>query len=531
MSLTPLTSVTCGELSSHPNSASNQLMTPEKLSITAGLSQEVAFVLEQFLNLTAIPRPSHQEQLATQFICNLATANGWDFTRDDLGNVIVRVPGKGAGVGALPVALQAHLDMVCVPAERDFFATPITVTRELHDVNGRQRDSLMAEGSTLGADNGIGVAAALSIALLKDVDHPPLELVFTTNEEDGMTGVRGLKAGAISSTWLINIDSEDFGVITQSAAGARDARIKINLQRDKAPYYAVPVVIELDDLAGGHSGTQVHERRGNANIILARCLASLDWQELGISLADFKGGDRRNSIPAKAKATLWCSKEQIEKFHSQLESALRDELKRVGSKGLSASLSLTEVSDQEALEPLVGVSGAVLMNVLGAVPDGVVAWSKEVPDLVETSSTLSLVESNENTLSMTMMTRSSRDGAAREFQDRALVSLIELAHANVSIENEYSGWPVDPENPLLHRATKVFHELFSREARVEAIHAGLECGLLREKFPNLKMISIGPDVVNPHSPKELLCLDTLGDFWTYFKGLLQNFCDRRTLSV
>lgn len=502
------------------------LINNPKNSLSYGLNPEVAALLELFLTLAAIPRPSHREELATQFVCNMALAHGWEFKRDRLGNVVIYVPGNGAGADAMPVALQAHLDMVCVPDGRDFFAMPISIQRERREVKGEMHDVLFADGSTLGADNGIGVATAFNIAL-SDIDRPPLELVFTVNEEDGMTGVKGLKHGMISAEWLINIDSEDFGVITQSCAGGMDLEICLAVERNAHAENEKPFIVELSGLPGGHSGVEVHEGRGNANLILARCLNSIRENEgFNFRLASFDGGDKRNALPSTAKALVWCDPKDSEGIRKNLEDALLLELGLLAPEHAAATLSVEESEETKPLEPMATEYMLGILSALSGTRDGVLAWSKDVPGLVETSSTLSLIRTKGDEFQAVMLTRSSQDGAVAAFQDEAAKPWDNLA-AEVVTGNGYCGWPVDPQNPLLDRAKAVFAKMFGREPRVEAIHAGLETGLLRQSFPHLKMISIGPDVRSPHSVNEMLFLDTLEPFWNYFKGLISSFSDRK----
>ena len=471
---------------------------------------ETDVVLERFRELSAIPRPSKKEQRVGGWLREVAETNSWLFRSDEAGNIVIRVPGTEGRQNESPVILQGHQDMVCEKKpdiDHDFEKEGITPVVE--------GEWLTAEGTTLGADNGIAIAIALALAADSSVSRPPLELLFTVDEETGLTGALQLDSSLLSGRTLVNIDSEEEGVLTVGCAGGADVRIRWKRSREKPPKGAAPWRVTVSGLRGGHSGVDIAEKRANANFVLGRALTRIVRRD-SVYLVSLEGGNAHNAIPRDAHAILWTRAKKQEEICRELNETLRREY---GEREQHAVVTM----EPEPSAKRKGISpkdSRRLIDMLCALPHGVAVMSSDIPGLVETSSNLATTSLRKGKLEVGVSVRSSNDAGLEGLIER-ISAIAHLAGANVAIENRYPGWQPDLESPLLEKCRTVYREIFGADPKVEAIHAGLECGVIGSKFEGMDMISIGPTIQNPHSPDERLYLPSVERIYKFLKELLQ----------
>lgn len=466
-----------------------------------------------FDEITKVPRPSKKEEKIRAYIRNFATEHKLPFREDEAGNILVSRPASQGYADAPVVTLQAHMDMVCdkvAGVKIDFEKDPLKPY-----VDG---EWVTAEGTTLGADNGIGIAAALALLTDEGLQAGAVEALFTVDEETGLGGAKALKDGFISGKYLVNLDSEEEGEIFIGCAGGADtvATFVHNPMMTPPNYHFMK--ISVSGLKGGHSGGDIHLGRGNAIKILARFLCpAIDKHK--IILASFEGGSLRNAIPREASAIIGVpadSKERITVDMNIYAAAVSEELKNVDEdfvmKWESVEPSRTVIDRQTSF---------TLLNTLNACPHGVVSMSTEIKGLVETSTNLASVKkSGENKIVVCTSQRSSID-SMKEAVVESVESLFMLAGAKVSHGDAYPGWRPNRKSELLKIAVAAYKELFSdRKPQVKAIHAGLECALFLKKYPALDMISIGPTMADVHTPDERMHIPSVERFYLFLKAIL-----------
>jgi dipeptidase D len=479
---------------------------------------------DTFAELSTIPRESKHEQAVMEWLKELGRDNGWEVREDRTGNVVLAVPGKGRGVDAEAVAIQSHSDMVCVKetgVEHNFRQDPIDLQVIQHDTDG---EILTARGTTLGADNGIGLSAALAAALSDDVtDHPPLEIFITVDEETGLTGALELDPSILTAPRLLNLDTEESNCIYISCAGSRDMEASWEINRTPAPDGYIPIQIDLNGMAGGHSGAEIHEERGNSVKsmleIVERCL------EEGGKLSLLSGGTRRNVIPSTAEAVVWIPADHLRTLTEELSgSALTSQIDGTSSDYASGEVTVSVLPTGSAPDPLDTTSSDTVLAMIANIPHGPQRWSDAVPGLVETSNNLAMVEMNEEGCAITCMTRSSKPGAVEEIQ-ATIELLVHASDGSARYEGESPAWEAEPDAELLARAQTSFRQATGVDQEIRAIHAGLECGAFRMHKPDMEMISFGPDIREAHTVNEYIILDSVEPFWKSLKGLLDNLCD------
>lgn len=455
-----------------------------------------------FDEILTIPRSSKEEDRARAYVIGVADGLGLSHSIDATGNVVVKKPGSPGHTEAPATVLQAHLDMVCEKNSDVDFDFARDAIRPL--VEG---DYLTADGTTLGSDNGIGVAAMLAIMESDDLVHGPLELLFTIDEETGLTGAMGLDANLLSARRLINLDSEDEGTVTVGCAGGADTRLELALETQAPPIGYVARALKLHGLQGGHSGVDIHLQRGNAVQLLGRLLRAA---ALPGFLTGLEGGNKHNAIPREAWATLVLPSEDEDGALRRLEA----ECARV-----QAEFSVTEPDmalriDEAELPDRVwtGPSGARLLDLVVALPHGVVAMSNDIPGLVETSTNLAAVKCEGARVAVLTSSRSSV-ASGMEWIRAKIEAVAALAGATARHHDGYPGWKPNLESELLEVVRGVHTRVLGSEPRVEAIHAGLECGLIGEMVPGMDMISFGPQIEFPHSPSERVKIDSVARFW------------------
>ena len=465
-----------------------------------------------FGEVLKIPRPSKKEEKIVAWLMEFGKTHQLETLRDDVGNIIIRKPGTPGFESAPSVCLQGHVDMVCEKdsdKEHDFEKDPIDAYIEDGWVKAR--------GTTLGADNGIAVATMLAILEARDIQHGPLECLFTIDEETGLTGAFGLDPKMLKSRILLNLDSEDDGEFFIGCAGGKDTVIELPVVKESVPDGLEAWRLKISGLTGGHSGDDIHKNRGNANKILNRYL----WEaatKYGIRVCTFEGGNLRNAIAREATGVFLIRKEKIAELKQYTETftgLIRFEF-RVSEPGLKIELEAAGKPDFV----LGQATQEKLLNSLYACPHGVIAWSQDIPNFVETSTNLASVKMHNGFVRIATSQRSSIE-SAKEDVCQMVVSAFALTGAEVSHSDGYPGWAPNPNSKVLDLSVRAYESLFGQKPIVRAIHAGLECGLIGDKYPGMDMISYGPTIRNPHSPGEKLEIATVEKFWVLTLDLLK----------
>ncbi len=468
-------------------------------------------VWTHFDRILAIPRASKDERALRDYIQSLAQRHGLEHETDATGNLVVRKPATAGHAGAAVTILQAHLDMVQEKNSdvvHDFARDPIRPRRD--------GEWLKASGTTLGADNGIGVATLLAVLEAGDLTHGPLELLFTVDEETGLTGAAGLAPTLLRGRRLINVDSEDEGVVTIGCAGGATSRLALALAWEPARADDAAIELRLHGLRGGHSGIDIHLQRGNAIVLLARALDAAT-SRAPFRLADFAGGNAHNAIPREARATVVAQGSSIDGIRAAIEAelaAIRNEL-ATADPGPALEIQTAGAPARIWDRPTTARALALLCGL----PHGVAAMSLDIPGLVETSDNLATVSVDGERLSVLLSTRSSVASSLGALR-RKIRAIATLAGAAVEELDGYPGWKPDVASPLLAILSSVHEQQTGSPPRVGAVHAGLECGILGEKYAGMDMVSFGPQIEAPHSPDERVKIDSVGRFYDLLAATL-----------
>ncbi len=474
---------------------------------------EPKVVWENFYQLTQIPRPSKKEEKIIAYMKKFGEDLGLETSVDEVGNVIIKKPATAGMEDRKGIILQAHLDMVPQAnsdTQHNFETDPIDAY-----IDG---EWVTARGTTLGADNGMGVAAAMAVLQAKDLQHGPIEGLFTIDEETGMTGAENLKSGMLDGDILLNLDSEDEGELYIGCAGGVDATIRLKYELEAMPEGFVPMKLNVKGLKGGHSGMDIILGRGNSNKILFRIMKEAH-QLFDLRLISVDGGSLRNAIPRESFAKVALPQNQVEvfeKFLAEKQAIIGKEIKAVDPE-LEV---FVEKLDNEA-EVFTLASQKALTNLVYAIPNGVMRMSNEMEGLTETSTNMAVVKSKKGTTMIGCLLRSSVDSAKKDLAVM-MESACALAGAEVEFTGEYPGWKPNPESAILATMIKGYEVQFGKTPEIKAIHAGLECGLLGGIYPNWDMISFGPTIRFPHSPDEKVNIETVGKFWEFLKETLKN---------
>ena len=469
-------------------------------------------VWKYFAEIAKIPRGSKHEEKISKYVVETAKKLGLSAKADKLGNVVVKKPASPGKERVRSVALQGHLDMVCEKNKdkaHDFSKDPIELVRK--------GNFLMANGTTLGADNGIAVATNLAIMEDKSLVHGPLEFVFTIDEETGLTGAAGLQPGFVESRTLMNLDSEEEGAIYVGCSGGRDTIGTWKSATDASPAGAVAAVLKVTGLKGGHSGLEIDKGRGNAVKIANRAVLAL--AELGGRLASLEGGDKHNAIPRETEALVYVPAKQWDAAVAAVAAF---------NKVAKAEVATVEPGLVITLEKKGARKGKVLKRALqqkvcqtiAALPHGVLKMSADIPGLVETSTNVAAVHTTGRTISIVTSQRSS---VASELDEACLTvrAIIEMGGAAADTSDGYPGWKPDLGSAILKTAKATYQSLYGKQPEVKAIHAGLECGIIGERYPGMDMISFGPTLEGVHSPDERIHIDTVPKFWDFLLGILK----------
>ncbi|MDT8323089.1 MAG: aminoacyl-histidine dipeptidase [Bacteroidota bacterium] len=467
-----------------------------------------------FHGLTQVPRPSKKEEKILVYLKKLLADLGYTYEQDDTGNIVVRKPASPGYENAPMVLIQGHVDMVCEKnkdTEFDFDNDPIAAY-----VDG---EWVTAKGTTLGADNGIGVAAGLAVLEADDMVHPPMEFLFTVDEETGLTGAKGLKPGFLKADMMLNLDSEEDGALYVGCAGGMDTAGVLTLNLSDAPATAKAIDINVGGLKGGHSGLDVATGRGNAIKFLTRVLSDLRGNVDGVQFSSMLGGSKRNAIPREAEAVIYVPQEKVDEVIGRMadyQELFLNEIKTV-EPGLTVKATPVSGNGKVVDE----AQFTALLNALQALPTGVIKMSADIEGLVETSTMLATVTTDGATLTVGTSQRSSVESEKADIV-ATVGAVLRLAGFEVVQGDGYPGWKPNMESSALKFVKQSFNELFGKEPEIKAIHAGLECGLIGEVFPNMDMISFGPTIEGAHSPDERINIPATGRFWDLVVRTLEN---------
>jgi dipeptidase D len=468
---------------------------------------------QHFLELTRIPRCSKSEEKVGDHVLGVAKRNNLEAEKDSFGNVVVRKPASHGMENAPIVILQGHMDMVCEKNKEmvhNFDKDPIQLVRD--------GDYIKANGTTLGSDNGIGLAAALAIMEDKSITHGPLEFLFTVDEETGLTGASNLSADFLKGRILLNLDAEEEGSVYVGCAGGRDSILTIPLEFEAPPKNYSQLVIRIKGLRGGHSGVDIHTGRANAIKLLNRVLWKLSG-EFGIRLARMEGGSKRNAIPREAEALVYVAKKRLQELREaigELDALLRAEVESVEK---TFALAGEEVKGARKGKVIKKSIQKKILNLIYALPHGVIKVSADIPGLVETSTNVATVSTMKKAFVIGTSQRSSVDTEKQDIVDQVEAVAL-LAGAKVERTDGYPGWKPNMSSHVLKVAKMTYQSLFSKEPEIKAIHAGLECGIIGEKFAGMDMTSFGPTIENPHSPDERVNIPSVKVFWGYLLAVL-----------
>jgi dipeptidase D len=472
-------------------------------------------VWKYFAEISRIPRGSKNEAAISAYVLEKAKSLGLEAEQDATGNVLVRKPGTPGRENSPVLILQGHLDMVCeknADKVHDFTKDPIELVRE--------EDYIRANGTTLGADNGIAVAANLALMEEAEAEHGPLEFIFTVDEETGLTGAANLQPGFLKGRTLLNLDSEEEGELYVGCAGGRNTYGVWEPEWKKPGDTLVPLQVFVKGLKGGHSGLEIDKGRGNAIKILSRVLLAL--QEIGARLSMVSGGNKSNAIPREAEALVFIPSESVSNLKAllaQWNDVLRSEISTVEP---NLQISLAQPAEVPKAKILKKSQQRKILDTLAAMPHGVTKMSAEVPGLVETSTNLAMIHTNSKEIKLVTSQRSSVASEINEIC-QSVAALLQLGGAAVEHTDGYPGWKPNLESPILKLARATYFSLTGKEPEVKAVHAGLECGLIGEKYPGMDMVSFGPTMLEVHSPNEKIFIEPVERFWNYLLAILKNF--------
>lgn len=467
----------------------------------------------KFADLNAVPRPSKKEERVIKFMKEFGEKLGLETIEDEVGNVIIKKPATKGMENRKPIVMQSHLDMVHQKNNDNNFDFD-TQGIEMH-VEG---DWVKAKGTTLGADNGLGVATIMAILESTDIDHPAIEALFTIDEETGMTGAMGLKGGLLNGEILLNLDTEEDDEIGVGCAGGIDVTATRTYEQEETPEFKIGYKITVKGLNGGHSGMDIHKGLGNANKLMNRLLFD-GFENFGLRIAEIDGGSLRNAIPRESNAIVAIDKMHQEAFELELKE-LADSIKSE-FKTMEPNLTIV-VSEIELPEHIMdlGVQEG-LTRAIYAACNGVYRMSADIPDLVETSNNIARVLVKDGAITIQCLTRSSVESSKLDLAN-SLRATFELTGCEVEFAGDYPGWAPNMESDILKVLNKLYKDINGKEPHVAACHAGLECGILGQNYPDMDMISFGPNIKGAHSPDERTQISSVQKYWKFVLEILKN---------
>lgn len=485
----------------------------QKSTLNFKADATVQQIIDTFEQISAIPRKSGNEEKIRDFLVDWSGKNKFSHSVDKVGNIIIKIPASKGMEKRPTTVLQGHLDMVCEKtpdSTHDFSKDPIKFVYD--------GDWLKADRTTLGADNGIAIAMAMCLATDSKIKHPALELLFTIEEETGLTGAQGLTPGTLQGKYLINIDSENDEVYTVGCAGGKDTHIDLDLSYEEVPFDYIAMHLKSSGLTGGHSGENIIDERANAIKLITRTMHRLS-DSCDLRLMAIKGGTAHNAIPRDAEAVFFIpesAKAEVIALVKHAEEYLKSEFTKTDPNLKLSLLIEPPTYDRRAMTSHVTMKA---LDLLYAIPHGVAARSTDMPHLVETSSNHATVKIQNGQLNIHSSQRSSIMTRLDALTYR-IEAIGRLAGARVQSGNGYPSWRPDFNSELLAKCKVVYTKLFGKEPRVEAIHAGLECGLIGNLHPGMQMISLGPTIKNPHSPDEKMFLPSIGKIYKLLGAIL-----------
>lgn len=478
-----------------------------------------ASVFHYFEEICKVPRPSKKEEKIIAFLKAFGEEHHLETLTDEVGNILIKKPATPGFENRKTVVLQSHIDMVCEKnsdVKHDFLTDPIETY-----IDG---EWLKARGTTLGADNGIGVATELAILADNNIKHGPLECLFTVDEETGLTGAFALKTGFLSGEILLNLDSEDEGELFIGCAGGIDSVAEFSYKEIDVPTGYFFSKVQVKGLKGGHSGGDIHLGLGNANKILNRFLSEA-FKKYDLYLCEIEGGNLRNAIAREAHAVIAIPEEQKHEIRADLNifaAAVQAEY-----AVMDPDLKLIMESETTHPKAIDKDTTKRLFQTIYASPHGVFAMSQDIPGLVETSTNLASVKMKPNHIIRIETSQRSSTASSKEDIANMVRTVFEMGGAQVSFGDGYPGWKPNPHSEILEIATASYKRLFGTEAQVKAIHAGLECGLFLDKYPSLDMVSFGPTLRGVHSPDERMLIPTVDKFWKHLLDILENIPEKK----
>jgi len=470
------------------------------------LNLEPKRVFYYFNEICKIPNPSKKEEKIVAWLLETGKAMNLETKRDKIGNVLISKPATKGKENVTPVIFQSHVDMVCEKNTDTVFDFDKDAIHPYID-----GEWLKAKGTTLGADDGIGVAIQLALLEAKDIEHGPIECLFTVDEETGLTGAKNLEAGFMKGKMLLNLDSEDEGEFFIGCAGGKDTQAILDIEwEEEIPKNTIAYNIYVKGLQGGHSGDDINKGRGNAVKLLNRILWNA-YQDFDLRIAEIDAGNLRNAIAREGKAHIIIpekDKKAFEKYLSEMDKTYKQEFS-ITDPGVTVAFEETKMPNH-ILNELLQID---LMNALYVCPHGVLAMSQDIKDFVETSTNLASVKFKESRIYISTSQRSSVETKKQDAVDMVSTAFFTIGADEVNSGEGYPGWTPNPNSEVLKVLTQAYQNLFKKAPEVKAIHAGLECGLFSEKYPGLDMVSYGPTLRGVHSPDEKLKIDTVQQVW------------------
>ncbi len=471
-----------------------------------------AVLWNRFYEISQIPRASKQEERIRLYLRNFAGQNNLSFKEDRVGNIVIKIPPKPGFEKSPITVLQSHIDMVCEKnkdTEHDFNNDPIKLVRD--------GDWIKADGTTLGADNGIGAAAGLAIATDNDFNHGHLELLFTVDEETGLTGANNLEHGFVEGKYLLNLDTEEDGFFYVGCAGGMDTVGIFNIELTKIADGWTPYTLFIGGLKGGHSGINISDKRANAIKLLGLLLNKL--KVVDYYIANISGGSKRNAIAREAEAVIFIRNEFEAVIREHINAFALESVLEFKSTDRDLKISFERYDNDFSKDAFTKEFGNKILNVILAIPHGVISMSPQIAGLVETSTNLATVVIENNEIKIGTSQRSSIESAKKNIA-ASVKSVFDLVNAKVIVGDGYPGWQPNLDSNLLKLSKKVFKEMFGRNPELKAVHAGLECGILGDKYPGMEMISFGPTIEGAHSPDEKVKIHDVEKFYRLLKGIL-----------
>ena len=466
----------------------------------------------KFADLNGVPRPSKKEERIIEFIKAFGNSLGLETFEDQIRNVIIRKPATPGMENRKSIVLQSHLDMVHQKNNDTVFDFDVQGIEMFVD-----NDWIKAKGTTLGADNGIGVATIMAILESDSIPHPAIEALFTIDEETGMTGALNLKAGILKGSILLNLDTEQDDEIDIGCAGGIDVTAVGNYQMEELPADYSAWRISVKGLNGGHSGMDIHKGLGNANKIMNRLLYK-GFELFGLAVSEINGGSLRNAIPRESESIITLPKNKINDFNTAFEQLIKDIKFELKTTEPTLQIGLQEVPLPDLI--MNSDSQIQLINAIYSVSNGVYRMSADIDNLVETSNNLARVIVKDGKIFIACLTRSSIESSKMDLA-QALEANFKMANLQVSFSGSYPGWTPNVSSPILKVLTSVYEQLHQKKPKVVACHAGLECGILGKNYPNMDMISFGPTILGAHSPDERVSISSVQKYWRFVLEILK----------